>query len=88
MFRAIGFLCMMVGIGWLFSPIIYIVSWIPLIGWLMAHGIALVVWIFAFIAALTFSSLTIGLAWLYYRPLYGVLLLLPVAVGLGLIFLV
>lgn len=78
----------MFGIGLLFSPIIALVAWIPLIGWLIAHGISLVVWIFAFVLAVTLSLLTIALAWLYYRPLYGVILLLLVGVGLGLIFLV
>jgi hypothetical protein len=72
---------MFIGIALLFSPIIALVKWIPLVGSLLAYGIALAVWIFALVVAFTLSSLTIALAWLYYRPLKGLLLLALVVVG-------
>eukprot|EP00347_Sterkiella_histriomuscorum_P006683 403351833 len=83
-----GWFLMYAGICLLFSPIIYTLSWIPLVGFLMAHGFKLIVAIFAFVVSVTLSSLTIGIAWLYYRPLYGAAFLGIVGVGLALIFLV
>ncbi|CDW88063.1 transmembrane protein 43 [Stylonychia lemnae] len=73
------------GICLLFSPIIYGLSWIPLVGYLMAGGFKFIVAIFAFVVSVTLTSLTISLAWLYYRPLYGLCLLGVVAIGVSLI---
>ena len=88
LFRFVGFFLAMFGTALLFSPIIALVAWIPLVGFLIAHGVSLVVWIFAFVLAATTSLLTIALAWLYYRPLYGALLLTAVGAGVALMFLV
>ena len=79
---------MFLGTGLLFSPLIAVINWIPFIGWLVANGVSLIVWIFALVFSVTFTSLTIGLAWLYYRPLYGIILLSIVGVGIGIMFLV
>lgn len=76
---------MFIGICLLFSPIIYTLTWIPLIGYMMAHGFSFIVAIFALILSITLSALTIGLAWLYYRPLLGLALLSVVAIGVSLI---
>jgi len=77
---------MFMGICLLFSPIIYTLTWIPLVGYMMAHGFGFIVGIFAFVVSITLSALTIGLAWLYYRPLIGAIFLAIVAAGLALIF--
>ena len=74
------------GICLLFSPIIYTLSWIPLVGYMLAHGFSFVVAIFAFVVSVMLSSLTIGLAWLYYRPLFGAALLAIVGICFLLIF--
>jgi hypothetical protein len=80
--RILGFLMMFFGIALLFSPIIALVKWIPLVGSLLSYGVALAVWIFALVLAFTLSTLTIALAWIYYRPLYGLLLLALVTGGI------
>ena len=86
LFRIIGFLCMLGGIYLFFSPIIALVAWIPLVGYMLAQGISIVVFVFALITAGTLTSLTIACAWLYYRPLYGLLFLTLVGLGIGLLF--
>lgn len=68
----------------LFSPIITLISWIPLIGTLFSYVLGFA----AFIIALIIGSLTFllvfALAWIRYRPLLGVLILaLVFAVILG-----
>jgi hypothetical protein len=85
-FRAVGWLLMFFGTMLLFSPVVYVIYWIPLVGWLMAKGVSFIVSVFALVFSITFTSLTIGLAWLYYRPLYGVILLSIVATGIILMF--
>lgn len=79
---------MFAGICLLFSPIIYTLNWIPLVGFMMAHGFKFIVMIFAFVLSITLSALTIGIAWLYYRPLYGAAFLGVCSIGVALIFLV
>ena len=54
----------------------------------MSIGVSIVIWIFAFVASIILTSLTIGLAWIYYRPLYGIIMLSIVAAGVGILFLV
>jgi hypothetical protein len=80
--RVGGFFMMFFGICLLFSPIIALVSWIPLVGSLLGMGIAIAVGIFALVLAVILTSLTIAIAWLYYRPLFGACLLGVVAVGI------
>mmetsp|Transcript_35290 Transcript_35290/g.34289 ORF Transcript_35290/g.34289 Transcript_35290/m.34289 type:complete len:169 (+) Transcript_35290:64-570(+) len=74
-FRVVGFLLMFFGIGLFFSPIIELFKWIPLVGSFLSFGVALACWIFAFLAAGIGSLFTIGLAWLFFRPLYGIIML-------------
>lgn len=62
------------------------IAWIPLVGWLLAAGVKIVVWIFAFLTALLLTILTVSIAWIYYRPLYGIMLMGVVALGVGLMF--
>jgi hypothetical protein len=71
----------------LFAPIIATLQWIPFVGMLIAQGVSCVVLIFTFLTAVIFTSLTIGLAWLYYRPLYGLAFLSIVVIGVGILFL-
>ena len=66
---------MYIGIVLLFSPVIALLKWIPLVGWLLAHLAMFVVWVFAFVVSVALSLTTIALAWLWYRPLFGLALL-------------
>ena len=86
--RVGGWFLMWVGIILLFSPVIYTLTWIPLVGYMMAHGFSFVVALFALIVSLTLSFLTMGIAWLYYRPLWGAVFLAAVGLGVYLIFFV
>jgi hypothetical protein len=77
---------MFFGMLLLFSPLISLLKWIPLVGYLLAHVASFIASLFSFVFAVTFSSLTIGLAWLYYRPKYGIPLLLLVVIGICVMF--
>ena len=88
LFRFGGWFMQFAGINLFFSPLIYTLSWIPLVGFLMANGVSFIVAIFALVLSGTLTALTIGLAWIYYRPLYGAILLGLVGVGVGIMFLV
>jgi hypothetical protein len=82
-FRCGGFCCLFFGITLFFSPLIYGIKWIPLIGWLIAKIASFAIWIFAFILATTCSFITIGLAWLRYRPLMGLTFLAIAGAGIA-----
>ena len=70
--RLLAWLTLFIGIGLLFSPIIELVSFIPLIGTFIAAGIAIAVWIVAFILSIVIFGITISLAWLFYRPIIAI----------------
>jgi hypothetical protein len=70
--RGWGFLMMFFGLQWIFRPIKALASVIPLAGTLVRAGLSFV----AFFLAVAFSLFMIALAWVYYRPLIGFLLLL------------
>jgi hypothetical protein len=79
--RVGGFLAMAFGIGLVFSPLAVFADVIPFMGDLLRAGTAL----FALAAAALLSLLTIGVAWIFYRPVLAVVLIvagLAVAVGL------
>lgn len=75
------------GVNLFFSPLIYTLTWIPLVGLMMSKGLSFIVGIFALVVSGILTALTIGLAWIYYRPLYGALLLGVVGIGLAILFL-
>ena len=85
MFRIVGWLMLFIGIYLLFTPIINVLNWIPLVGWLFASGVSLVALIIAFVFSLIFTFLTIAIAWLYYRPLYGILMIVAIGAVSGLV---
>lgn len=72
----------------LFSPIIALLSWIPLVGSLLGMVVALAAMIFAVVVGTTVASLVLGLAWLFFRPLIGVSLLVVTAGGIACIWLI
>jgi len=76
--RVLCFILIVAGIGLLFSPIIELLNFIPLIGSFIAVGFAFAIWIAAFIVGTLIFCLTVGLAWLVYRPKIGIPLLLIV----------
>lgn len=79
--RGAGFLLMAIGLGTLFAPLAVIGDVIPILGSIMRFGIG----IFSGVLAFALSLATIAVAWIAYRPLFGIGLL---AVAIGSVILV
>ena len=69
----------------LFSPIIALFAWIPFVGWLLAGFIKIVAYVVAFLWGSMVHILVLAVAWIFYRPLYGILLLSVVVGGIVLL---
>lgn len=69
--RVVGFLLMTIGLALVFKPLSVLADVVPFIGDLVGAGMTLV----AGCIALGLSLITISIAWLFYRPLIGVPLL-------------
>lgn len=76
--RAVGFFVMFIGLAMLLKPLSVLADVLPLLGSIVGAGTAII----AFLTAATLSTVTIAIAWVVYRPLLGIVLLL-VAGGLG-----
>ncbi len=74
--RLVGFILMAMGIGMIFKPISTMGDVLPILGSILGMGIG----ILAFIVALVLSLVTIAIAWIVYRPVLGIILLV---VGAG-----
>ncbi|MEO6054546.1 MAG: TMEM43 family protein [Chthoniobacterales bacterium] len=74
--RLVGFILMAIGFGLMLGPIGTLASVIPLLGDIVGAGTGLASFLLAGIG----SVLIIALAWIAYRPLFGVILLL---LGIG-----
>jgi hypothetical protein len=80
--RVLGFVLMAMGFGMLFKPLSVVADVLPIAGTIVGVGTG----IFAFVLAASFSLLTIAIAWIFYRPLIGIPLL--IASGVGIFFLI
>ena len=69
--RAVGFFLMYSGLRALFSPLATLADVLPFLGRIVSAGAGFV----SGVLALALSFATVGLAWLFYRPLLGVPLL-------------
>ena len=69
--RLAGFLLMLIGLNMVFKPLSVLADVLPFLGSLVAAGTGLI----AFLLAALFSLVTIAVAWLVYRPLFGAALL-------------
>ena len=76
--RFVGFLMMLIGLTMIFKPLSVVADVVPVIGSIVGAGTGLI----ALILAAALSLLTIAVAWIVYRPLLGILLLI---VGVALI---
>lgn len=79
--RLAGFLMMLFGLKMVFEPLGVLADVLPFLGSIARTGTGLVAGILAFVLTVT----TIAVAWLFYRPVLGVILL--VIAGAGLYFL-
>ncbi len=86
MIRPLGILLSVLGWYLLFAPIIGLIAWIPLVGTLLSTIISFAAIIFSVIVGTTVACLILALAWLVFRPFYGVLLLTLTGVGIYFIF--
>ena len=75
-----------IGLFFLFMPVIKLLQWIPLVGWLLGGVVGIAAFVFALIVGSTVACLVIAIAWVFYRPLIGVLMLTLVGIGVYFIF--
>ena len=75
-------------LGWflLFSPVINILAFLPLVGTLLSTFVSLAALLFAIIVGITVASIVIALAWLVFRPIIGCVLLAASTLGILFIF--
>lgn len=75
--RLVGFLLMFFGFSLLFKPFSVLADVLPIAGTIVGIGTSIV----AFLLALPLSLATMALAWIAYRPIIGIPLLLGAVVG-------
>ena len=66
-----GFLMMFIGLSMMFKPLSVLADVLPILGDIVEMGMGLVAGLIAFICSLV----TIAIAWLFYRPVLGIILL-------------
>lgn len=69
--RLVGFLLMLSGFKGVFGPISTLVDVVPILSSIVSFGVGLV----SFLLAAALSLLVIGIAWIVYRPVLGIALL-------------
>lgn len=79
--RVLGFFMMFAGLNMVFKPLSVIGDVVPFIGSLIGMGTSLVSFLISFVCTL----ITIAIAWIFYRPILGIILLALAAVGIFLI---
>ncbi len=71
--RIVGYLMMTLGIVLIFSPISYVLNAIPFLGPYLATVGNIIILVFAVIMALILGTLTIAIAYIFYRPVYAII---------------
>jgi len=71
LFRFLGFMLMYIGMGMVFRPLSVLADVIPILGTIVGKGTGFV----AFIIAAICSLVTIAIAWIAYRPILAISLL-------------
>jgi hypothetical protein len=74
--RGVGFLMMFIGIKMVLNPLVVLADVIPFLGTILGSGAAIIAGVLAF----CLSFLTIAIAWIFYRPILGISLLV-IAIG-------
>lgn len=77
MVRLVGFLLMMGGLNLVFKPLSVVADILPIVGSIVGAGTGVV----SFLLAAVGSLITIAIAWVVYRPIVGVVLIV-IAVGM------
>lgn len=81
-----GVILTIFGFYFLFAPVIALLKWIPLVGWLLGGIVAIAAAVFALVVGSVISLLVIAIAWVFYRPLVGISLLVLTSIGVYFIF--
>jgi len=84
-FRWVSWIMSVIGHYFLFAPFIALFAWIPLVGGLLSGVIAFAAGVFALIWATMLHFLIMGISWLVYRPLFGILMLAGVGAGIAIL---
>ncbi|MDO4629962.1 MAG: TMEM43 family protein [Planctomycetia bacterium] len=74
--RGLGFILVMVGLNMIFKPLSVLADVIPILGSLVGGATGIV----TFLLAAVISLVTIGISWLYFRPIIGIPLLVAALV--------
>ena len=77
----------MIGHILLFTPIIALLKWIPLVGGLLAGAFFVAVVVFSCVWSIMLHFSIMGFSWLFYRPVFGILMLGGVAAGVAVLVL-
>ncbi|MFK7909722.1 MAG: TMEM43 family protein [Akkermansiaceae bacterium] len=77
--RAVGFAAMFFGFSLMFKPLSVVADVLPIAGSIVGVGTGIV----AFLLAAPLSLITIAVAWIFYRPLIGIPLLIIAAIGIA-----
>jgi hypothetical protein len=73
--RFVGFIVMLIGFGMILKPLVVLADVLPFLGDIVGIGTGFI----SFVLAACGSSVTIAVAWLFYRPLVSI----PLLVGVG-----
>lgn len=84
--RVLGIVFTILGIFLLFMPLISLLNWIPLVGKFLGYAVSLAAAVFALVVGGLLSCLTIAIAWVFFRPLFGICLLTATGVGVYFLF--
>ncbi len=79
--RGAGALAMFIGVSMVFGVLPVIASVVPFVGRIVGSGVTLISGLFTLIG----TSVTIGIAWVFYRPIIGILLFVVAISGVALI---
>ncbi len=72
--RIVGFIIMFIGLSMMFKVLSVVADVVPLFGSIVSAGTGII----SFLIALIFSALTIAIAWITFRPLIGITLIVLV----------
>ena len=79
--RLVGFLAMYIGLGMVFKPLSVLADVLPILGDIVGIGTGIVAGLIAFVCAV----ITIAIAWITYRPVLGITLLVLAVAGIVLL---
>ena len=76
--RVVGFVIMFIGFKLILGPLVVLADVVPIVGTFIGVGTSIV----SFLLAAPLTLITVAIAWVFYRPLLGVILLAVAAVGI------